>query len=146
MATVTVEVNDKQVNRLFSRLLSKTSNLRPAFRSIGEVVYNSIRDNFRNERSPKDNKWASLARQTIIAREERHPGRPIHILRDTGNLETSIHTRATNKDVRIGTSVEYAAAMQFGDRRKHIPARPYLGVKDKDWDEIKNTIRDYILK
>lgn len=146
MATVTVEVNDAQVNRLFSRLLNKTSNLRPVFRAVGEVVFNSVMENFRDEKDPEGNKWARLAKRTIKARKKKHPNSPIHKLHETGNLERSIHTEATNRDVTIGTSVEYSRAMQFGDINKHIPARPYLGVKDKDWAEIKATIKDYILK
>ena len=146
MANLTVDVNDRQVNRLFSRLLNKTNNLRPAFRAVGEVVYNSVMENFRAEQDPKGSKWTRLARRTIAERLGKHPSSPIHILHETGNLERSIHTKATNSYVSIGTSVEYSSAMQFGNKRKHIPARPYLGVKDRDWAEIKATIKDYILR
>ena len=143
--TVSIEVKDEQVNELFSKLLNKMKNLQPVFQDIGEIIYNSIRKNFRNESDPKGNKWTELTQRTIMARESRHPGSPIHILHETGNLETSIHTKATNKDVRIGTSVNYAKTMQLGDVFKHIPARPFLGVKSSDWTEIEMTIKEYIL-
>ncbi len=146
MATVEIEVYDKQVNRLFSKLLNKTRNLRPVFRSIAEEVYNSVMENFRAESDPKGNKWRALAVRTIRERLYKHPGTPIHILHETGNLERSIHTKATNNYAMVGTSVEYSRAMQFGDANKRIPARPYLGVKNRDWENIKDIVKDYITR
>ncbi len=147
MATVTIDVHDEAVNKLFSRLLKKTSNLRPVFKDIGEVVYNSVIENFRNESDPKGIRWQALAKRTIAARKRKNPGMPIRILHETGALEGSIHIAATNKKVTIGTDDRYyATAMQFGYKPKNIPARPYLGVKDDDWKKIRDMIKDYILK
>lgn len=140
MANLTVDIHDRQVNRLFSRLLNKTGNLRPAMKAVGEVVYASVMENFKNESDPGGNKWHALAERTL--KVKRHD----HILFETGNLMRSIHIKATNRSVSIGTNVEYSRAMQFGDAINRIPARPYLGVKKRDWKEIKATLSDYILR
>jgi phage gpG-like protein len=56
--------------------------------------------------------------------------------------------------VEIGTNKIYAAVHQFGigayshvaSKRGHpaIPARPFLVVQDKDWDEIKAELAEYV--
>ena len=64
------------------------------------------------------------------------------ILQDTGELRRSIHFRADNNGVIIGSKLKYAATHQFG--RGKIPARPYLGINELEKKHIRNLFRDYI--
>lgn len=62
---------------------------------------------------------------------------------DTGNLRNSIHYNATEHEVTIGTSVEYAPYVELGTSRKG--ARPYLRPAVEDnIDEIFNKISSVI--
>lgn len=146
MASLTIKIDERRVNKLFGRLLDKTDNLQPAMKSIGEIVYNGVMDNFRDEKSSDGTPWRRLLKKTIQARLIKHPGSPIHILHETGNLERSLNVKATNEWVTVGTNVIYAGVQQFGYPPKNIPARPYLGVKDDAWEEIRDTIKDYIMR
>ena len=63
----------------------------------------------------------------------------------------SIHPEAHPDRAEIGTDMIYAAIHQFGGLagRGHvveIPARPYLGVRDEDWPEIKDAVLAFLVK
>jgi phage virion morphogenesis protein len=52
--------------------------------------------------------------------------------------------------VEYGSDIIYSAIHQFGGltgrgHKVEIPARPFLGVRDDDWTEIKETVREYIV-
>ena len=68
----------------------------------------------------------------------------------------SIHPEPHKESVEIGTDLVYAAVHQFGIGERSvietgrqmpaIPARPFLGVRDEDWDEIEQVILDHFLE
>ena len=63
----------------------------------------------------------------------------------------SIHSEVTGNIVMVGTDKEYAAIHQFGgmagrNRKVKIPARPFLMIQDKDWDNINDQLSNFILQ
>jgi len=148
-ASVRVEVNDREVRELFKRLARRTADMTPVFAEIGEIVMESVSRNFEEQRSPKGKPWKPLS--PVTRARKRHPG---EILIESGTMFRSIHPRARKDHVAVGTNIVYAAVHQFGigarsslkSRRRMpaIPARPYLGVRDDDWPEIKDAISRWI--
>jgi HK97 gp10 family phage protein len=71
---------------------------------------------------------------------------------DTGNLRNSIQTRAqstgaSSAQVTVGTSVDYAAAQEFGAPSRGLPARPYMRQALNDnRDKVEAIIADRIKK
>lgn len=48
--------------------------------------------------------------------------------------------------VEVGSNLVYAATQQFGDDKRNIPERPYLGLSSDDEDEVDAVVRDFLLK
>jgi len=151
--TVNVSVNDREVQDLLRQVAARIGNATPAWKEIGEVVLESVQRNFEEHRAPDGTPWKPLADET--AREKAARGRSASdILIDTRTLMGSIHPKADATGVTVGTNVIYAAVHQLGAdfstirgrRRVKIPARPYLGIREMDWPEIRETLSRYILE
>lgn len=122
-------------------------------RNIAEGLRTSTDENFENESSPQGAAWARTIRGGKI-------------LTKSGTLRNSIHARSSDAGAEVGTNTIYAATHQFGASRTiraknkpflvfpgqsgglvrakqvsiKIPARPFLGISDKDAEEIKSII------
>jgi len=148
-AFVEIEIRDEQLTALMQDLAGRMTDMTPVFREIGEIALESIQRNFEEERAPDGGRWAPLSPATL--RRRRHSG---NILRDTQTLFRSIHPSPGPRSVRVGTNIIYAAAHQFGigpyshlatrRRMPGIPARPFLGLRDDDWPEIRAAVGAWI--
>ena len=101
---------------------------------IGSHLVASALRRFERERAPDGRPWLKSAR--AVAEGNR-------TLTDTGRLRRSIaHVVGDGGHmVEVGSSVVYAAIHQLGGRagsgrRARIPARPYLGIDERDRDAI----------
>ena len=56
-------------------------------------------------------------------------GRKIATLILTGKLKSAIHIEDGNKVVVKNEDVSYATDHQYGNAKKHLPARPYFPIK-----------------
>ena len=142
---MTVTIDDREVQDLLKRLARRMADMTPAFAEIGEIVMESVQRNFEEKRAPDGTPWKPLAASTL--KRKRHAG---EILIGGGILFGSIHPEAHKDRVAIGTNIIYGAIHQLGGfaGRGHateIPARPYLGVRDDDWPEIRAAIEDWIM-
>lgn len=148
-ALVTVKIDDREMQELFSRILENMDDMTPVMRDIGEVVVESVTRNFEQHRSPDGTPWKPLAEST--KRQRARLGRnPEDILILNRILMGSIHAEAGPLSVEIGSDVVYAAIHQLGGKagRGHsvdIEARQFLGIRDEDWPEIKSSVLDYII-
>ena len=82
-------------------------------------------------------KWADVSAQT----KQRKNGRG-GILVDHGHLLASITHEASADSVIIGSVMNYAAYLQEGT--EHMPARPFLGLSDKDYRDIDHLLEDWL--
>ena len=105
---------------------------------IGRYLVDSTLRRFERERAPDGSPWLKSARALAEG------GRT---LTDTGRLRGSIAHTVTDggRAVEVGSNVLYAAIHQFGGRagkglRATIPARPYLGIDDRDRDAITRIV------
>lgn len=128
--------------------------------ALSEVVVESTDERFRLSKDPTGRRWPTSERAA------REGGKT---LIRTSFLRSSIHGEADDTGWAVGTNVKYAATHQFGaDRtirpkrakalrfkigdqwimrkqvRVKIPARPFLGLSDEDWEEIRQTVEDFI--
>lgn len=64
---------------------------------------------------------------------------------DTGRLVSSIEVEIAKKSAFVGSSLEYAGKLEFGDSR--MRARPWLNrAMEGNKTEIQKSIRDAVLK
>lgn len=150
-AQITLRVNDEAARRLFEALASRCRNPRPALAAVGDILIESVQRNFEEKRSPDGKPWKPVS-AAYAAWKTRHKGREASdILVLNRILMGSIHRQAASDRVVIGTNVPYAAVHQFGGRtgRKRsatMPARPFLGVRQSDWAEIKEVVSLFLTR
>lgn len=121
----------------------KLHSLKPFWQTVGMYVQRqTIKERFDKEKSPDGQKWKPLAPATIKHRKKRHKGGNMKILQDTGELRRSIAYEAGDNYVKVGSKLKYARTHQFG--RGKIPARPFLGVTNKEKEHITSMFQQYI--
>ncbi len=149
---------DEGLRKELKRLAEMDQDFAPFLKSIGEEFTGAggiINTRFKEEKGPDGAAWAPLASRTIRRRLKKSNGAPITILRMSGELAGSIAYEVTADRLRIGVrsgskAGVYAAIHQFGgkagrNRSVPIPARPYLGFSDEDWDMIEEEALDYFM-
>ncbi|EIC28018.1 MULTISPECIES: phage virion morphogenesis protein [Methylomicrobium] len=139
-AFIEVEFDDRAVQQLLRRLVDLTGDLEPAFADIGEYLTRSHDERFGRQVAPDDEPWKELS-PSYLARKPKNQDK---ILTLEGDLRRSLHYEVSADQLLFGTGSKYGATHQYGDPRRHIPERPFLGVSDDDRDEILDIIRDHI--
>lgn len=127
--------------------------------AIAEALRSGTIERFESEKSPEGAAWSKSIRAS---------SKGGLTLTMSGALKGSINARATAEGAEVGTNLIYAATHQFGAsgrtiraknkpfltfeyqgrtiRRKqvtvNIPARPFIGVSDKDRQEIRSLVEE----
>lgn len=146
-----------------SRKLAARKDLLDA---LGEMLVSSTMQRFQEERGPDGTKWEPSGRawEEGLARKMRkatkkNPSRRGRAetghfgktLQDTGRLRDSVTFESflTQGQVHVGSNVKYARIHQLGGKagrgnKTTIPARPYLGIEEKDIEEARALLEDFI--
>ncbi|MCR4442960.1 MAG: phage virion morphogenesis protein [Peptococcaceae bacterium] len=125
-------------------------------KNIGEQLVSSTKNRFRQQIGPDKKPWAKSFRAAV------EKGKT---LMDSRDLFNSLTYKAAPDRVDVGTNKIYAATHQEGaiikarrtkflkfkignsfvlKRKVKIPARPFLGINDDDYEDIKEIIQDQI--
>jgi len=122
---------------LFNKLLARMDNLRPVMGLVGEIVQNSILENFRVGGRPK--KWKKLASITIKERMSigKWPGLILVRRGMAGGLMGSISYRPSRDKVVLSANKEYAA--------RQNAVRPFMLIQENDWTDIAEEVQNYIV-
>ena len=143
---IEIKVDDKEIQQLLKKLISKTENLRPLMKNIAGIMLDSVEENFEKEGRP--DKWQGLKKTTIKQRTKKGywPGR---ILQVRGELAASITNKSDENSAVVGTNKVYAAIHQFGgdagrNKKVKIPARPYLKLGEKEKVEILKETQNFL--
>lgn len=133
---------------LFKREENEIADMRGFWRSVGlYLVKRSTKDSFGKEQAPDGTKWAPWSK--AYRRRMERIGKGGHkILSDNGELRRSIGYVAFKDRVLVGSILRYARRHQLGDKGwaeggGGIPPRPYIGVTERDREEILRMMRDY---
>lgn len=126
------------------QLRARMRNARPLMAEIGEILVESSQRNFEEHRSPEGDRWEPLSAAYALRKQRRWERSPDDLLILHRTLMGSIHWAATGESVAVGTDVVYAAVHQLGWAEKNIPARPFLGIREEDWDEINDAVYAFL--
>ncbi|MBF0192275.1 MAG: phage virion morphogenesis protein [Magnetococcales bacterium] len=148
MAGVLFQIDSDSAEELqeaLSKLADRCRNLTPCLKDIGENLVRSTDQRFDAFVAPDGTRWEDNAPLT----EEKKKGRfgEGKILTDSGRLRRSITYSTAYGGLLVGTDVIYAATHQFGGETpqgKKIPARPFLGLSDRDKDSALEIIAEYL--
>jgi len=144
---VVVTVDMRGVTRMTKRMRGRLNNLRPALKSSGAVLVQSIQKNI--QKGGRPDKWEGLSDMTKnMRRKGSGKGEP-QVLRDTGALMNSIVPLDTGRDyIHVGSTLDYARRHVFGEPSSihgiKVPVRDFLMVQDSDVERITTIFRDHI--
>jgi phage virion morphogenesis protein len=143
---IEINANTDQVLRALNDALSRSENLEPAYKSIGEALVASTQRRFQDRQDPEGHAWAALS---SVTRERKGHNRQLE--GESKQLARQIHYNASSDGVEVGSTMEYAAMMHFGGKKSEfphlwgdIPARPFLGLSADDADEIIDILQDFL--
>lgn len=139
-----VEIEDAQLRKLFVDLVGTIASPRAAFDRIGSYLVTATLYRFERERGPDGQPWKKSIRALIEGGQT---------LTDFGTLRGSIthNVHGDGRGVDVGSNIVYAAIHQFGgqagkERKVTLPARPYLGIDERDRSEIVRIGLDELFK
>lgn len=147
---VGIAIDDAGTNKNLAAIEERAGSQLPAWQTIGEIVVDSVLRDFEEHRAPDGTPWHEVS-PAYAAWKEAQGRDPENILILHRILMASIHWEATDHDVSIGSPVIYAAIHQLGGEI-HVagiiilmPERPFLGVRDEDWDRISWALANYVI-
>ncbi len=157
MSGASFKMNMGPMERRIGAAVSHLANTRVLMARLGEGLVSGVRQRFKDEEGPDGDPWPKSAR----ARAEGG-----QTLTDKARLKNSIGYEATDKDVAVGTNVEYAAIHQFGGEIKpkskkalqfqvpggdfvtvkkvDMPARPFIGISKEDQIESRRICAEFM--
>ena len=144
---ITVEYDNRQLQKALKRLVRTGADLTPAMREIAAVLEDSAHESFDEQRAPDGKRWQDLSDIQKSRRRERGTW-PGQILQETGRLAGSVNSSFDAASAVAGTNLPSGKTHQFGAKQGEfgrtrrggpipwgdIPTRPYLG-RSRDTDE-----------
>lgn len=137
MARIRIDAKLEAVERAL-RDVGKPERITAALNALGRVLVTRIQLTFRRSTAPNGTRWAPL---------KLRQGQP---LVDSGRLRASITSKVQDREVVVGTNVQYARVHQFGAtirpkrakllrfpngaggfafaRQVTVPARPFMPI------------------
>lgn len=144
---LSVEMDDREVQRVFSEVLRRGGDVDLMLLDIAEHMLNSTRARFESQEAPDGTPWEPLSDVTL-GRKTRNADK---ILVQEGDLMREIHPDVSGGVMELSANRVYAAMMQFGGTQADhphlwgdIPARPFFGFSDDDRRSILEIAQDHL--
>lgn len=141
MAGASTRIDDREVLDALKRLERAGGDLTAAFTVIGEKLLRTHKERFSQQRDPEGKPWAPLS-PGYRARKKRNQDKILVLYGYlSGLLRYQVGAGGTR--LELGTDRVYGATHQFGDPRRNIPARPFIGLSDDDRRMILEVVQDH---
>ena len=129
----------------------KKIEFREALDQIADVFVDTTRENFLTKSSPSGIPWLPLSPVTVARKGhdtilvDSTTMRKSVVLRDAPHHIERMGKSASGEDeIVFGTDVNYAVFHQEGTSK--TPQREFLGLEEKDADEIADIVADHIVE
>lgn len=141
MSGAAIQVNlasDPRIARRLERLAQ--FEIDQLLESIGAEVESQTRRRIQIDKaSPTGSPWPEWSEGYGQTRHSGHS-----LLQGGGHLLDSITYQVDGDSVLVGSPLVYAATHQFGDEERGIPQREFLGLADRDREDVIGLIEDYL--
>lgn len=132
---IKITLNHTQAVNSLQKIANQLEQPRRLYGILGETLKKIHTARFKAEQDPDGKNWKPLAGSTLALKRKR--GKSTKILRQDGYLADKTAYNVTSDNVEFGSQETYARLHQFGGnagrgKKVAIPARPWLGVGDKD--------------
>ena len=133
----------EELRRKLANIQNAARDMSKFWGAIGKYMRDrTITECFDKEQSPDGVKWAPWSEKYRRRMEKAGKGGN-KILTNTSDLRRSIGYNAFKDSVVVSANSDHAKVHQFGDAKRNIPARPFLGVTEADREEIKRCMKMY---
>lgn len=139
-ASFNITYHDAEVLTVLGNLVARAQNMREVFADIGEHLLNSHKDRWGQQQAPDGAAWEPLEPK-YQARKKKNADK---ILLLDGYLRDLLHYNASDDELQLGTNLIYGATHQFGDPKRGIPAREFLGLSDQDSTDVLEILHEYL--
>lgn len=169
-STIQIKVQDAEVAGMLQRLFARLGNLTPLMRDIGEIVKERSMHSFATGTAPDGTPWKPSWRakrtgdKTLIlnailrnsihvqpGKDQVKVGSPVKYAAvhqfgaekgSFGEVQAKVkaHSRKTRHGVQQVRAHNRRTQLPWGN----IPARPFLGVNQHDWNDIRSSIIRFI--
>ncbi len=147
--SIRVSYDDSAITQALKKLQALGGNMQPAMLEISEFLHYRTREHFDETEAPDGTPWATLTPKTLARKQKQGVpvADPLH--GESLHLRDMIFPFASNDEAGVSTgpgTEQYAATHQFGDEKRNIAARPYLGLSAADEAEILEIVEGYFLQ
>lgn len=152
MANAEFKFEDKQWQKLLKKINTKWKDIgdRKKFSDlVSIVVFKDIIDHFDQEQGPDGKwiRWSDLYRKHL----EKIGRGGNKILNFSGRLRGSITPQKGKKKtsslgVLLYSNIEYAAAHQYGNQKRNLPARPFMWLSGEGMKNLVQQTQKWLLE
>ncbi len=139
MTTISLDYDDREVQRAIALVVQRTGDLKPANDLVGEYMLGQVSDRFRTETDPQRRPWQPLSSRTLA--QKLAEGKILKILQRNGLMRSRVNYKSDQTKVVIGIGDRKARKHQLGEG---VPRREILGVNREDIRNIVEVYRDYV--
>ena len=156
---IAIQFNNEAAIAGLRTLRARLADMTPVYRDIGEYMVKATRDRFISGTDPDGKAWAPKKQSTIDRYKAAGDGDLLHpLIGPSRRLGREIFPIVARSGVQIGSSLIYAAVMQFGAAKGAfgtssrgqsipwgtIPARAYLGISATDEANILDIVAEWL--
>ena len=151
MASLKIQLTPADTRAAFRTLETLARDFTPVTKAYGQYMVRRTRQRFDAQTSPNGQPFAALS-PAYATRKRAHPTALRKILQFGGELRDSFVAFPTPTGVTISSNLKVsggrslAAIHHFGAPAANIPARPILGLDAQDRQELKDTVRDWLIQ
>jgi len=131
MASIELQYFSQQAQRKIASLRKNARDLRPLWREVHRILYDSTMRNF--DEGGRNPKWKKRTRNY-----------PWPILQKTRRLRRSISKRFDGRFPVLRTRVPYAEYHQFGAPKAKLPKRPFFVIRREDRIAIRKAAEKHL--
>lgn len=132
----------KELQKKIKDLRLNSADRRKLLESIGVEIETQTEERFENQRDVSGSKWQDISAKTRAYYNKK--GIRGSLLNRTRQLRDTIESEATESQVLVGATKIYAAAHNYGDKKRNIPQREFLGLSSQNIAEIEYIINDFL--
>ncbi len=170
MATLTITVDDAEVQAAIDRLAAAGADLSEPMKDVAKYLLRSTMARFASQAAPDGSPWAPISAAWAKRKAKLGGGREILVFRGylSGRAGGNLSATSDANSAQVGTNLPYGAIHQFGfdgtilrrlaptarrrDAKPHppsspgagfMPARPWLGLSDRDRDTLVEIFTDF---
>lgn len=142
-----------ELSAKFQRMLQNADNLEPAMDEIGFGLETSMQDRFENEHGPDGSPWEPTVRGGSILRQSgqlvsslTHEASPDRVEAGTNKIYAGTHQDGAVIEAKNGKSLHFTiGGKSIFAKRVVIPARPFAGINADDMSMMTAVLQDHLV-